>query len=311
MAQIVLFGATGFVGRNLAIAFSEHGHAVTAVSRSGAMVPGASAAVAMADLDSLPPLGDDPIVVHVAAQRYDAGQFEMAQSDILTANVDLSNRVYEFCARRGIKEVRMASSVAVYEAGLPLMDDAQPVDLNKSPHRNEAFYAWSKRWAEILADLYEERYGVSTVAFRLSNPYGPHDSTDPKAAHVLPAFVMRALGPGDVFGMKGDPYVERDFIWVGDVVDVFLKSLEWRGRSGRFNLCTGQTVTLHHLAETLVGLTGGSKTIEVETDFAPAAVRVRRSSADEVRQTFGIDRFTSLEDGLRPTVDWYREAMRQ
>lgn len=309
MGEIILFGATGFVGRNLALAFADKGHTVTAVSRSGSTVPGAAASVSMAELDTLPPLGDDPIVVHVAAQRYDAGRFDMGQSDILTANVELSNRVFEFCARRGIKEVRMASSVAVYEASLPVMDDVRPVDLNSSPHRNEAFYAWSKRWAEILADLYEERYGVSTVAFRLSNPYGPYDSTDPKAAHVLPAFVMRALGPDEVFAMKGDPYVERDFIWVGDVVEVFLKSLDWRGRSGRYNLCTGETVTLLHLAETLVRLTGSTKAITVETDFAPAAVRVRRSSADQAREAFDIERFTSLEDGLRPTVDWYRKAM--
>lgn len=306
--KVIVFGATGFVGRNLVAGAAAAGHDVVAVSRSGQAVDGAGLSVSIDRLEDIPALPEDTVVCHVAAQRYDADRFEMAQSDILTANVELGNRVYAFCALRGVKEVRMASSVAVYQAGLPIMDDRDAVDLNSPPHRNEAFYAWSKRWAEILADLFAERYGVSTVSFRLSNPYGPLDSIDPKAAHVLPAFVLRALGPGETFGMKGDPLVERDFIWVGDVVDVFLKSLAWRGRSDAFNLCTGETVTLLHLAETILKLAGSDKRVELEANFAPAAVKARRSSADRLKETFGIAAFTSLEDGLKPTIAWYKDA---
>lgn len=309
MPTVVLFGATGFVGRNLAIALAAEGRRVIALSRSGATVPEAAVSLPLSRLHEVEALPDDAVVVHVAAQRYDASRFEMGQSDILTSNVELSNRVYEFCAERGVTEVRLASSVAVYQAGLPLMDDAQAPDLNKPPHRNEAFYAWSKRWGEILASLYEDRYGVATVAFRLSNPYGPHDSLDAKAAHVAPAFVMRALGPGDEFLLKGDPKVSRDFVWVGDVVEVFRRSLEWKGRSERYNLCSGAATTLYDLAQTVIDLSGRPKRLVTENDFAPAAVPVRASSAERVKAAFGVGEFTPLRDGMAQTVEWYREAM--
>lgn len=304
----IVFGATGFVGRNLVRRLAGDGREVVAVSRSGASVPEAARSLPMDALDGLEPPGD-AVVCHVAAHRYKASAFEMAQSDILTANVELTNRVYAFCAKRGVKEVRMASSVAVYEAGLPLMDDARPVDLNAAPYPNEAFYAWSKRWGEIAAGLYRQRYGISTVAFRLSNPYGPFDSTDPEAAHVLPAFVIRALVPGEVFAMRGDPYVERDFIFVDDVTDVFSQSLDWRGRHEAFNLCRGETTTLLDLAREILEATGSDKRIETEDSFPPAAVRARRSSAERVRAAFGLEDFTPLREGLRPTVAWYREAL--
>ncbi|HWW28240.1 MAG TPA: NAD(P)-dependent oxidoreductase [Caulobacter sp.] len=307
--NIVLFGATGFVGRNILAALAARGDDVTAVSRSGACPPGAARGVAMDDLDTAELPVDDAVVIHVAAQRYDASRFEMAQSDILSANVELTNRVFAFCAARGIKEVRMASSVAVYQAGLAIMDDASPVDLNAPPHRNEAFYAWSKRWAEITADLFAERYGVSTVAFRLSNPYGPFDSIDTKAAHVAPAFVMRALSAGDSFALQGDPEVERDFIYVDDVVHVFLKSLDWRGRTETYNLCSGQTTTLRRLAEMAIAAAGTGKSLKLDAEFAPAAVRARRSSSDRVREAFGITAFTPLDQGLKATTDWYRKAL--
>lgn len=305
---LVVFGATGFVGRNLVRRLAAAGEEVIAISRSGAVVPEADRSLSMAGLDALQ-LPEDSVVYHVAAQRYDASAFNMAQSDILTANVELTNTVYAFCARAGVKEVRLGSSVAVYEAGLPLMDDADPVDLNSSPYPNEAFYAWSKRWGEVLAKLYGEKYGVSTVIFRLSNPYGPFDSTSLTGAHVLPAFVMRALGPGDTFGLMGDPDVERDFVFVDDVTDVMARSAGWRGRSEVFNLCRGKTTTLHDLAKEILAISGSDKRIQTEQDFTPAAVRVRRSNSDRVREAFGVPEFTSLADGLRPTVAWYREQM--
>jgi nucleoside-diphosphate-sugar epimerase len=308
MSTIVLFGATGFVGRNLARAAIDAGHRVVAVSRGGTPAPGCDLHISIEDIDRIPPVSD-AIVVHVAAQRYDASRFAMAQSDILSANVALTNRVYGFCAERGITEVRLASSVAVYPAGLPLMDDAIAVDLNAPPYPNEAFYAWSKRWAEIAAGLYAERFGISTIAFRLSNPYGPHDSLDPAGAHVLPAFVMRALGPGSQFELKGDPEVERDFIWVGDAVEVILRSLERRGEGGAYNLCAGETVTLRRLATLILERAAPGRPLVTETDFAPAAVRARRSSAARMREAFGMAAMTPLEQGLDHTIAWYREAL--
>lgn len=303
---VVVFGATGFVGHNLVRRLAELGREVVAVSRSGAKVPEATRSLSMDALGDVV-LPEGSIVFHVAAQRYDASNFDMAQSDILTSNVELSNRVYAFCARTGVKEVRLASSVAVYQAGLPNMDDATPIDLHLDPYPNEAFYGWSKRWGEILARLYRDKYGISTVAFRLSNPYGPFDSTQLTGAHVLPAFVMRALQPGDAFVIKGDPLVERDFIFVDDVTSAMAATLDWRGRSETFNLCRGETTTLLSLAEAILAVSGSDKRIETDAEFAPAAVRIRSSTADRVKSAFAIDAFTSLEDGLRPTIDWYRE----
>ena len=309
MGVVIVTGATGFLGRNLVRRIARDGHDVWALSRSGADVPEASRSLSMSEASGLAP-PPDTVLCHVAAQRYDAGRFDMAQSDILTANVGLSNKVYAFCAHAGIKEVRLASSVAVYPAGLAVMNDAEPVDLNATPNRNEGFYGWSKRWAELLGVLYADRYGMATVAFRLSNPYGPFDSTDPAAAHVAPAFVMRALGPGEVFALKGDPEVERDFVFVDDCTEVFARSLDWRGRNDAFNLCRGETTTLRDLARACVVAAAVPKRIETERDFAPAAVRARRSTSVRVREAFGLEGFTTLDAGLAPTTAWYREVLR-
>ncbi len=305
---VVIFGATGFVGRNLVAWLAGKVKRIVAVSRSGAPVGGAGECAAMDRLDDIAPLPGDAVVINLAAQRYDASRFDLAQSDILTANVEIANAVYRFCVGRGLREVRVASSVAVYEAGLATLDDRRPIDLNAEPNRNEAFYAWSKRWGEILAKLHAERFGVSTISFRLSNPYGPHDSLDSAHAHVLPAFVMRALAPGDSFVIQGSPKVERDFVFIDDVCEAFETSLDWAGKTAAMNLCSGRTNTLYELAQTILAILDDKRPI-VASAAAAQGVAARRSTNAIVAEAIGKTRFASLHEGLPPTLAWYRDAL--
>jgi len=307
-ASILVFGASGFVGRNLIDRLAADKRHVIAVSSSGAPVTGATQNISLDAIDSLPALPAETIAIHLAAYRYDSQRFDLAQSDILLNNTAINTRIFHFCAERKICELRLGSSVAVYPAGLTVMDDAAPVDFNAPPNANEAFYAWSKRYAEVMAGLYAGKFGVNTLAFRFSNPYGPYDSTNPKKAHVAPAFVMKALDANPVFPIRGDPAVERDFTYVGDVVEVLVRSLDWRGRNETYNLCTGHTSTLTELAETVMKAAGVNKRIEAGAPgaFGPAK---RVSTSDRVRSAFGVS-FMSLEDGMKPTVEWYRREFR-
>lgn len=304
---VLVFGASGFVGMNLVERLVADGREVFAVTGSGTPVAGAKQTVSLDKLDDLK-LPADIVACHVAAYRYDATRFDLAQSDILLNNNALNGRVLHFCAERKISELRMASSVAVYPAGLAVMDDAVPVDFNAPPFESEAFYAWSKRYAEITAGLYAKRFGVNAVILRLSNPYGPHDSTNPNKAHVAPAFVMKALDANPVFPIRGDPNVERDFTYVGDVVEAFVRTLPWRGRNETFNLCRGETSTLTELAETTMRVAGVKKPIEAGAPgaFGPAK---RVSTSARLQKELGLT-FRSLEDGMTPTVEWYRHAFR-
>ena len=305
---VVVFGGSGFVGRNLIAHLAPSVGRLISVSKSGASVAGAGESYRMDALDKIPLLPPQTVVVNVAAHRYDAKRFDRAQSEILLANSELVETLYYFCLERGLTEVRAASSVAVYPAGLDRLDDAEPVDLNRLPNPNETFYGWSKRWGELLARLHADKYGISTLSFRISNVYGPLDSTDMSNAHVLPSFVMRALCPGATFEIKGDPDVERDFIFVSDVCRTFERSLALRGQTDAFNLCTGQTTSLRELATTILRLSGQSREIVVGAT-AVAGVKARCSSNSRLCEFLGSSSFVGLADGLIQTLDWYRDAL--
>ncbi len=305
---VVVFGASGFVGRNIVDALSGRIGTLIGITNGTAQVPGCTAVCAidrLADVAALPP---DTVAINAAAVRYDARTFRGQQSQILQRNVGIANAVYAFCVARKIAEVRLASSVAVYPDGWPLLSDEKPVDLNEWPHEGEAGYAWSKRWAEICAEVHRRQYGINTLILRLSNPYGPHDSTDPAAAHVAAAFVMRALAPGDTFEILGNPAAERDFVFAGDVAAAFVASLQHRGRSDVFNLGYGQTVTIRDLAQVALRAAGREKRIVVSEAGNPG-VSVRRVTATRVREAFGLPPFADLEKGLALTTAWYRKTL--
>jgi nucleoside-diphosphate-sugar epimerase len=125
---------------------------------------------------------------------------------------------------------------------------------------------------------------------------------------VLPAFVMRALSPGDAFVIKGSPDVRRDFIYVGDVCEVFESSLAWRGSTAAMNLCAGRTHTLYELAQTILRLTGDARPIVAEGG-AVKGVAARVSTNATVMQAAGKTTFAGLAEGLAPTIAWYRDAL--
>jgi nucleoside-diphosphate-sugar epimerase len=303
---VVIIGATGFIGRNLIEHLRQKVPRLIAVSNSGASISGVPG-LAFARLDEAD-VGSGAVVINVAAYRYDASTFAEAQSKILLRNVEILGRVYSFCVQRRINEVRLASSVAVYSADETDFDDAVPIDLNSEPHASELMYAWSKRIGEIYSRVFDRKYRVNTVTFRLTNPYGPHDCLDEAKAHVVPAFIIRALTTSGPFVVRGNPEASRDFVFVGDVCEVVGRSLAWRGRNGVYNLGSGENITIRRLAQTVLELVGSDREV-VAAENPVSEVSMRRCRNERIRADFGLAQFTTLRNGLRPTIEWFQHAI--
>lgn len=310
---VLVFGASGFVGRNIVDALARRTR-IIGVNASGLPVPGCAVTVAAADLHSLPALPADSAIIHVAAFRYYASRFGLQRADILQANLGITDQAYAFALARGIREMRVASSAAVYPASWPVLDDSLPFDLNAWPHDGEAAYAWSKRWGEIAAELWHRSAGINTVSFRLTNPYGPHDTLDEAEAHVATAFVIRATGDGAEFEIRGNPDAERDFLYVGDAATAFVESLELRGTQAALNLAYGETRKVSELATAAMAAAGRPRPVRLVSP--PAAgnpgVLVRRSTAARLRELLpALPQFHTLDAGMRKTLAWYRDALRR
>jgi nucleoside-diphosphate-sugar epimerase len=309
---VVLFGASGFIGRNIVAALHDRTELV-AVTSSGRAVPGCARTAAAAALPDLPHLPAATAIVHVAAFRYFASRFATQQAEILASNTALTDTVYRFALARGITEIRAASSAAVYPADWPVQDDDRELDLNAWPHDGEAAYAWSKRWGEIVAALWHRRAGINTISLRLTNPYGPFDTRDEAEAHVATAFVIRALSETAEFEIRGDPEAERDFVYAGDVAAAFVASLRLRGVQDALNCACGETTTIAELAVAAMRAAEHERPLRASKPppGANAGVKVRRATSARLRRTLpGLAPFRPVAQGMRETVGWYRDALR-
>ena len=161
-------------------------------------------------------------------------------------------------------------------------------------------YGQSKYAAEGYLDLYERLYGLSTIALRLGNVYGPRQ--DPLGEAGVIAIFCGKLRAGERPLIFGDGTQTRDYLYVGDVVAAALAAAG-SGVTGPVNLGTGREASVLELAE-ILGRLGGDEGFEPE--FAPArAGEVQRISLDASRaeRELGWRAETGLEDGLRLTLD--------
>lgn len=306
--NVLVFGASGFIGSNLLHRLRGRVGRLVGLSQHGFQEQGVET-LTMAQLPELT-LEGETVAVVLAAHRYDASAFKLAQSEILVRNVNILGEAYHACVRLGVQEVRLASSIGVYGGELKMLEDGAPLDRGLDPAQSELMYGWSKRIGETYARLYRQQYDINTIAFRLSNPYGPRDSLDEEKAHVVPAFVMRALTGEGPFGVRGSPSATRDFVFVDDVCGIFERSLKWRGRQEVYNLGSGEDTSIATLARTVLDLVGTDRELVTQGE-ATSSVQHRSLRVDRIKKDFSLQAFTSLRAGLESTIAWYRDALQR
>jgi UDP-glucose 4-epimerase len=302
-------GGAGFIGSNLVDALVARGDEVTVVddlttgrrvNLDGALAAGAE----LVELDvrdaaglAALALGKRPeTVFHLAAQIDVRKSIEDPAFDA-AINVGGTANVLEAARLAGAGRVVFVSTGgAIYGEGegqkLPLDEDTAIAPMSA--------YGQSKFAAEGYLALYERLHGISGIALRLGNVYGPRQ--DPLGEAGVVAIFCGKLRSGGRPLIYGDGTQTRDYIYVGDVVAAALAAAG-SAATGAINIGTGREASVLELAETL------SRIGEVESfepEFAPPrAGEVQRISIDASRAERELHwrPTTSLEDGLRLTLD--------
>jgi UDP-glucose 4-epimerase len=307
--KALVTGGAGFIGSNLVDALLARGDEVTVVDNlstgrrvnlEGALANGAE--LAELDVRDAAALGElaaarkPDRIFHLAAQIDVRKSLEDPAFDA-AVNVGGTANVLDAARAGGTSRVVFVSTGgAIYGEGegkqLPL-DESAPVAPMSA-------YGQSKFAAEGYLGLYERLYGISGIALRLGNVYGPRQ--DPLGEAGVIAIFCGKLKAGERPTIFGDGTQTRDYIYVGDVVAAALAAAE-SAETEPVNIGTGREASVLELAETL-GRLGGAGSFEPE--FAPPrAGEVQRISLDAARaeRLLGWAPTKSLEEGLRLTLD--------
>lgn len=300
MATYLVTGGCGFIGSHLADALVAAGHDVRVLDdlstgkrenapREAEILVGD---VADAGLVRRAMAGCDGCF-HLAA----VASVQRGNEDWLgthAANLTGTIAVLD-AAREGRRPVVYASSAAVYgdNAELPLKESAATSPLSA--------YGADKLGSELHARVATLVHGAPTFGFRFFNVYGPRQDPSSPYSGVISIFVDRLKAGRDVV-FFGDGGQSRDFVYVADVVRHLTAAMERRpAPPAVFNVCTGRSTTVRHLAEIIAELCD----VELRVRSEPArAGDIRASLGDPAAATaaLGVKAETLLAEGLRRTL---------
>jgi UDP-glucose 4-epimerase len=301
--KICVTGGAGFIGRNLVALLLKEGYKVIvfdnlskgdshSVLKQGAdFVKGD-----VTDIHSLIQALDDGVdaVIHLAAY----GSVMESIDDPLTnfnQNAVGTLNVLEACRRCGIQRLVFSSTGGAIMGNTPPPVNEQSVPKPISP------YGASKLCGEAYLSAYSASFGISTVALRFGNVYGP-GSAHKKGAVTQYIHSLMKKEPLIIFG---DGSASRDFLYVDDLCSGILLGLDYsRKQSGTFHLSSGIETTIHQLASAMIAVSGVDGKIEFREERRG---EVHRNFADfsAAKKTLGFTPRTSLKEGLKVTWNWF------
>lgn len=306
--KTLVTGGAGFIGSNLVDALLARGDEVTVVDNlstgrrsnlDGALAAGAELVeLDICDAAALSALASEKqprAIFHLAAQIDVRKSLEDPAFD---AEVNVGGTANVLDAARAAADARVvfiSTGGAIYGEG-----DGQQLPLDEgAPIAPMSAYGQSKFAAEGYLALYERLYGLSSIALRLGNVYGPRQ--DPLGEAGVIAIFCGLLQSGGRPTVFGDGLQTRDYIYVGDVVAAALAAAG-STVSGPVNVGTGIETNVLELAQALGRLAG---TENFEPEFAPPRTgEVQRITIDAGRaeRELGWRPETGLDEGLRLTL---------
>jgi ADP-L-glycero-D-manno-heptose 6-epimerase len=315
--MILITGGAGFIGSNLQAALARRGLETIVVDSLGCKGKWLNLARHAPDriihpdaldafLETRPAL---EMVFHLGAV---SSTLATNGDDTWATNFELSRRLWAWCAEREVRFI-YASSAATYGDGSNgFDDDVGPGALERLRPLN--LYGWTKHAFDLavarrLAVVRERP--PQWVGLKFFNVYGPNEYHKESMISVVKVKYdeVAAGGPARLFRSDvpglADGHQARDFIWVGDVVDVMLWLFDNPDVGGLFNLGTGRSRTYLDLAHAVCDAAGQPRSVEF-IDM-PVALRGRYQSFTEapigrLRAAGYSGQFTPLEEGVRRYV---------
>src|SRR5574340_640866 len=305
--DVVVTGAAGFIGSHLVDRLLELGANVTAFARynsrndAGFLAPASEHLhIVLGDIRDpeavREALSDASVVFHMAAL---VGIPYSYVHPVEVFDVNARGTINVLVAARdlGLKRVVITSSSEVYGTARYV-----PVD-ERHPKQPQSPYSASKVAADAMALSFHAAYGLPVAVVRPFNTYGPRKSD----RAIIPTIASQALTRDEI--RLGSVAPTRDFTFVTDIADGFVRVAESDAFGEEINLGAGVEISIGELAARILAITGR----ELPIRHAGERDRPRTSEVDRLRsenrkarERIGWQPRVSLDEGLRRTIDWVR-----
>ncbi len=298
--KILVTGVAGFIGSNLAGRLVAAGYDVIGLDNLAYGIPEnipKPVVLKNADVrsrDIYPFFDGVDVVFHLAAKN-SLPDCERDPVETMDINVVGTTNVFEASKRAGVRKVVYAQSSAVEEGD----------------KRLKGFYAISKFADGMIDEGYQDAFGLTTVAPRYFNVYGPRQDYRRKPPPIMSKFIAQMLKGERPLLFEDDDRNARDFIYVDDINDFHLMCItDDRVNNRMFRLGSGRSTSMKEVFETIKKVMGSK--IEPIVKPRPKDINYRPAETlADIRDAtaLGWKPKTNLEEGLRAMVEYLRGEM--
>jgi GDP-L-fucose synthase len=246
------------------------------------------------------------IVIHLAAvtggisfsRAYPAKQYY--ESTLIDLNM------IEAACQEKVKKFVAIGNLFAYAADVPIPIGEEHL-FNGLPTDAHRGVGWMKRNLALVAELYFRQYGFPIVVVYSANGYGPKDSLDPAHTHVIPATIMKCFKDKELI-VWGDGSPTRDFLFGEDIAEGLLLAAERLDPPRFVNIGSGIETSIKKLVELIVEYSDFKGKVSFDKTKAGGDAR-RFTSIKKAQEWLNFVPKVSIEEGMKKTVDWYREQL--
>jgi GDP-L-fucose synthase len=299
---VLVPGASGFVGRNLVPLLAKTGcKVITPTRQEYDLLEQTQVRQMFADIRP-------DIVFHLAGLVGGILANKERPAEFCYQNLVMGAMVLHEAWRAGVQKYITLIGGCSYPANAP--SPIKETELwNGYPQPESAPYSLAKAMSVVQAQAYRQQYGFNAVVLVPGNLYGPYDNFDLKNAHVIPALIRKfyeaKMSGQDEVVAWGTGKPVRDFIYVEDACEAIILAAETYNGSEIINISSGVQTAIRELVETIAELIGYQGRIRWDTS-KPDGQMYKGFDVTRMREWLGYHPRTSLREGLRKTIEWFR-----
>ncbi|MBT3463350.1 GDP-L-fucose synthase [archaeon] len=303
--KIIVTGGAGFLGRVVVDKFIEDG-----VPKENIFVP-RSKDYDLRKSENIKKMFSDfdaDIVVHLAAHVGGIGLNREKPGELFYNNMMMGAEIMEQARVHGVEKFVAIGTICAYpkHASVAFKEE----DLWKDyPEETNAPYGLAKKMLLVQSQAYRAQYGFNSIYLLPVNLYGPGDNFNPKSSHVIPALIKKVheakQSDKDHIVAWGDGSPTREFLYVDDAAEGIVKATKYYNKDGPVNLGSGFEIPIKDLIGTISDVMDYKGEIKWDTTKPNGQPR-RKLDVTKAKAEFDFEAKIDFREGLKKTVDWYR-----
>jgi len=251
----------------------------------------------------------ETIVIHLAALAGGIGANRARPADFFYINLMMGVQLMHEAWKRGVEKFVAIGTICAYPKFTPLPFNERNL-WDGYPEETNAPYGLAKKMLLVQAQAYREQHGFNAIYLLPVNLYGPRDNFDLQTSHVIPALIRKCLEAEarveQTVELWGDGSPTREFLYVEDAAEGILLAAERYDGSDPVNLGSGMETSIRDLATMIGRLTGFRGQFAWDTSKPNGQPR-RALDVTRAQEYFGFKAQMPFEEGLRRTIEWYRQ----